>query len=63
MPMSKKHYEALASALSRVMWDDESDPLTMARVIAAVANVCESDNPRFDHKRFVTAATDKPSTR
>lgn len=63
MPMSKKHYEALASALSNVMWEEDSDPATVTRVIVAVAQVCEGDNPRFDRARFLTACTKNPSTR
>lgn len=63
MPMSKKHYEAFASAISDVMWEEHSDPVTVARIVAALAQVCERDNPRFDKIRFVTACTEKPSTR
>lgn len=63
MPMSKKHYEAIARALNNVMWDDRSDPATMANVIVAVSTVCENDNPRFDRQRFYVACTDKPSTK
>jgi len=63
MPMSKKHYEAIAQALNNVMWDDRSDPATMANVIVAMSTVCENDNPRFDRQRFLMAATANPSTK
>lgn len=63
MPMSKKHYEAIADAMSRVMWSEKADPATMSSVIFALAKVCEADNPRFDQSRFFTACTKNPSTR
>jgi hypothetical protein len=63
MPMSKKHYTAIASELSTVLWEKHTDPATVARVIAGIARVCEEDNPRFDKARFVAAATAPPSTK
>lgn len=63
MPMSKKHYVAVADALSRIMWDDKTDPVTMSRVIVAIAKVFEDDNPRFDRMRFLTACTANVSTK
>lgn len=63
MPMSKKHYEADAAALSRIMWMPKTDPATMSLVIAALADVREADNERFDRTRFITACTNNPSTK
>lgn len=63
MPMSKKHYEALAAEMSRIMWESKTDPATMSHVIVGIAKVCEADNPRFDRARFLTACTNNPSTR
>lgn len=63
MSMTKKHYEAIANALSHVMWDEKSDPATMSNVIWAIAKVCEIDNPRFDRSKFFTACTNNPSTK
>ena len=60
MPMSKKHYEAVASAVNNIMWQTGTDPATMAYVIASLAEVFANDNPRFDRHRFMTACT-KPS--
>lgn len=63
MPMSKKHYEADAAAISTILWQEDSDPLTISRVIAALADVRANDNPRFDKQRFIVACTNNPSTR
>ena len=57
MPMSKKHYEAVASAVNNVMWQTDTDTATMAYVIAALTEVFADDNPRFDRHRFMTACT------
>lgn len=63
MPMSKKHYEAIASGINRVMWSEATDPATVVQVIAVLAKVCEEDNSRFDRQRFITACTADPSTK
>lgn len=63
MPMSKKHYEAIARAINEVMWDDRSDPVTVTRVMVAISTICENDNPRFDRSRFLITCTNKPSTK
>lgn len=60
MPMSKKHYEAVASAINNVMWQTHTDAATMAYVVAALTEVFADDNPRFDRQRF-TAACTKPT--
>ncbi len=57
MPMSKKHYEAVADAMARVMWTDHMDPATMTAVIWSLSSVFQEDNPRFDKDRFISACT------
>lgn len=56
MSMSKKDYVAIADVLNAILWMEDSCPLTMARVTAALSIVFEEDNPRFDEARFRAAA-------
>lgn len=56
MPMSKKHYVAVADTLNTVLWMEQSCPLTVARITAALGIVFGEDNPRFDDERFRAAA-------
>ena len=56
MPMSKKHYVAVADTLNTVLWMEQSCPLTVARITAALGIVFAEDNPRFDEDRFRMAA-------
>ena len=63
MPMSKKHYDADAAAISKILWKNNTDPLTIGLVIQALSDVREQDNPRFDKHRFFMACTNKPSTK
>lgn len=45
--MSRKHFEGLAKALREAQADSDT--------IIAVANFCQSQNPRFNRHRFITA--------
>lgn len=63
MPMSKKHYDADAAAISTVLWSKKTDPLTIGLLIQALSDVREQDNPRFDRHRFFEACTKNPSTK
>lgn len=60
MPMSKKHYEAVAKSMSRIMWTDKMDPATMTAVIWSLSSVFQDDNPKFDKDRFIAACTRDP---
>lgn len=55
MPMSKKHYEADADAINRVLWTANTDPATVALIVGVLADIREADNPRFDRSRFYQA--------
>lgn len=55
MPMTKKHYVADAAAINRVLYTPDSDPVTIARVVAAMCDVRRKDNERFDKVRFIEA--------
>lgn len=69
--MTKKHFEALASALRQTMpyrygvtrIDDESYFLTelaqWKRDVEHIASVCQSSNSNFDYKRFIAACEGK----
>jgi hypothetical protein len=51
MAMTKKHYVAIAEAVSK------SVPCTLSRRALAkeLAAIFEADNPRFDYRRFAEA--------
>lgn len=51
--MTRKHYEALARALAVSH--------ASLHTILAIAEVCEQENPRFDHERFCRAAMETES--
>lgn len=57
MPMSKKHYTAIANAINATLWEDKSDPATTTLLAARLASVFEQDNARFDRGRFLSACT------
>jgi len=52
--MTRKHFKALAAALS----------LTRASLATceAIAVACEASNPRFDRRRFILACATKSET-
>ena len=56
MSMTKKDFEGIATALNKVLWLRESDPLTVTRCTMAVADYCQKANPSFDLQRFQQAA-------
>lgn len=62
MPMSKKHYTAIAHEISIVMWEDGNDPKTVMVLTGRLADLFEDDNPRFDRQRFLTACTKPTNT-
>lgn len=57
MAMTKKHYTAVAKAINNVMWQTDTDPATVAYIIAALSDIFADDNPRFDKNRFMQACT------
>ena len=57
MPMSRKHYTAIAGRMSELMWKEGTDPKTFMAAVVTIADVCEEDNPRFDRQKFYTACT------
>jgi len=48
--MSKKHFELLAQAISRIQ-----DPHCRREAAVAVSSACHIANPRFDCDRFLAA--------
>lgn len=59
--MTKKDYVIIASALNTALWDYKADPAAVAIVTGALSDALEDDNPRFDRKRFVSAAFADPT--
>lgn len=55
--MTKKHFKAIAEALSKAMPDNNSaDALaTWTQCVVAITDVCASTNPHFDRERFLDA--------
>ena len=48
--MTRKHFEALAKNIRRIM-----DPQVRLNAAVAVAAACQELNPRFDHETFYKA--------
>ncbi len=63
--MTRKHFNALASALHKIRPTDNSHPLRCDHTdgrydrwfeaVSSVADVCESSNPRFSRSKFQMA--------
>ena len=54
--MTRKDYVLLASAIAKGIDDaNGTNGLTAYAIIERIADALESDNPRFDRKRFITA--------
>lgn len=55
---SRKHYEAVASALWSCVNDPEvRDLKQLDRVVREFVFIFEEDNPKFNAKKFIEAAT------
>jgi hypothetical protein len=61
MSMSKKDYVAVAETLNAILWMEQSCPLTIARMTAALGVVFTEDNPKFDEERFRAVALSQKS--
>lgn len=57
MPVSKKHFEAIAAELHAARKLDSNPPARQAveRVAEGLANIFARENPRFDRARFLKA--------
>ena len=57
MSMSRKHYDAIATAISKALDDHAADHCRdVGRTIATnMAMVMKADNPRFDTDRWMAA--------
>lgn len=53
--MTRKHFVALAAMLKRI--DGKLPSGDFAALVATIADLCESQNERFDRDRFVKAVT------
>jgi hypothetical protein len=55
MSMTKKDYVAIADAINGVLWQKDTDPLTITVVSVALAEAFLKDNPQFQHNTFIQA--------
>lgn len=53
--MTKKHFEALATALASTRPDKIEDRELWGNTVIAIADVCAQFNPAFDRTRFIGA--------
>lgn len=53
--MTRKHYEMIAATLNELQRDADADNFTIKMVTAALAELFENDNPRFDFEKWLDA--------
>lgn len=53
MSMTKKDYVLIAGAINSVMWEDNTDPLTIGRVATRLAASFQHDSDTFRNDLFL----------